>query len=201
MRIGIYGGTFNPIHNGHVHILTEFYTRLSLDLVLVIPTHVPPHKIAHKLASAKDRMAMCRLALIDSKISFEISDIEIRRIEKSYTADTILELRKLYSGDDFFLLMGEDMFMTIQNWVRPQVIFRNAVICGSPRSEDGYKALLSHGQQLQNEFAGFRFIVENIPYMEVSSTEIRNNADDEKKLLSLVPAAVAAYIKNGNVYG
>lgn len=200
MRIGVYGGTFNPIHNGHVNIVTQFYKRLKLEKVLVIPTHVPPHKIADRLADSSDRMKMCRLALQNTHMNFEISDMEIKRDKKSYTADTLRELKKIYPDDEFFLLMGEDMFMTVQDWVRPEEIFEDAVICGTPRSPDGIEGLEIHGCRLQQQYKNFRFIVENIPYINVSSTEIRDCAGNKERLKDLVPEAVAEYICSKHMY-
>ena len=136
MKTGIYGGTFNPIHNGHLHIVEEFRRGLGLDRVLLIPTRVPPHKAAPDLASAQDRCAMCRLA-IQEKPWLELSDIEMRREGKSYTAETLEELSALYPQDQFYLLMGEDMFLTLDRWYRPETIFSLASVCTTPRSADG----------------------------------------------------------------
>ena len=122
MKTGIYGGTFNPIHNGHLHIVEEFRRGLGLDRVLLIPTRVPPHKAAPDLASAGERFAMCRLAA-QGKPWLELSDIEMRREGKSYTAETLEELSVLYPQDQFYLLMGEDMFLTLGRWYRPETIF------------------------------------------------------------------------------
>ena len=88
MKTGVYGGTFNPIHNGHLHIVEEFRRGLGLDRVLLIPAHVPPHKTAPDLAPAGDRLEMCRLACEGTQ--FEVSDLEIRRGGPSYTAETLL---------------------------------------------------------------------------------------------------------------
>lgn len=196
MKTGIYGGTFNPIHRGHLHILTEFYRRLGLDRVLVIPTRIPPHKRAGNLASAEDRLEMCRLAVGEIPIRAEVSDLEVRRKEKSYTADTLLELRGLYPGDSLYLLMGEDMFLTVQNWYAPEVIFENAVICAAPRSREGHEALLRHARKLADQFPEFRYAVEDIPYLPVSSTRIR-----ESGALDEVPESVAEYIRKRGLYG
>ena len=133
MKTGIYGGTFNPIHNGHLHIVEEFRRGLGLDRVLLIPTRVPPHKAAPDLASAGERFAMCRLAA-QGKPWLELSDIEMRREGKSYTAETLEELSALYPQDQFYLLMGEDMFLTLGRWYRPETIFSLASVCTTPRS-------------------------------------------------------------------
>ena len=94
MRVGIYGGTFNPIHTAHVHLVREFIKRLSLDRVILIPTGTPPHKATHQLASGADRIEMCRLAAADiAECPVTVSDIEVLRTGKSYTADTMTELK------------------------------------------------------------------------------------------------------------
>lgn len=195
MKIGIYGGTFNPIHLGHTHIMTEFYNRLGLDKILVIPAKQPPHKAARDLAPEEDRLEMCRIALKELPLNALVSDIEIRRRGKSYTADTLLELKKIYPEDELFLIVGEDMFMTIDKWVRPEVIFSCAVICGSPRSVDGYGRMVDFGESLRLRHPAFRFIVEDIPYMPAASTDIRLG-----KSRDIVPKGVAAYISSKGLY-
>ena len=127
MRIGIYGGTFNPIHAAHVHLVREFIKRLSLDRVILIPTGTPPHKATHQLASGADRIEMCRLAAADiAECPVTVSDIEVLRTGKSYTADTMTELKAQYPDDELFLLMGEDMFCTVEKWYHPERIFRRS---------------------------------------------------------------------------
>ena len=129
MRTGIYGGTFNPIHLAHVHLVRAFIEQLSLNRVLLIPTGQPPHKAAAALACNADRLAMCRLAAAEiSECPVEVSDIEMRRAGKSYTADTLTALRGQYPQDDFYLLMGEDMFLTVERWYEPEKIFREATV-------------------------------------------------------------------------
>ena len=98
MKIGLFGGTFNPVHSGHVNLVKNFKEKLNLDKVLVIPTATPPHKEAKELASSEDRIEMCKLAFGDLA---EVSDVEIRRGGKSYTVETLEELKKIYKNDDF----------------------------------------------------------------------------------------------------
>ena len=115
MRIGIFGGAFNPVHNGHINLAKSYIESLSLDKLLVIPTANPPHKTALGLADKEDRLTMLSLAFSGVNKT-EISDIEFRRTDKSYTYETIKELRKLYSCDDFFLIIGEDQFLSFDKW-------------------------------------------------------------------------------------
>lgn len=113
-RLGVFGGTFNPIHNGHLRLLQGAREALELDRVLVIPTKQPPHKRPQQLASDEDRLAMCRLA-VEGLSGVEVSDLEIRRGGLSYTADTLAELRRRYPDSTLYLLVGGDMFLTIDS--------------------------------------------------------------------------------------
>lgn len=198
MKTGIYGGTFNPIHNGHLHIVEEFRRGLGLDRVLLIPTRVPPHKAAPDLASAGERFAMCRLAA-QGKPWLELSDIEMRREGKSYTAETLEELSVLYPQDRFYLLMGEDMFLTLDRWYRPETIFSLASVCTTPRSPDGLDALRQKALEYTGQFQA-RCFLEHIPYLPISSTQVRQAVARGEDISGLVPQAVAAYMKERGLY-
>ena len=165
MKTAVYGGTFNPIHRGHIHILGEFMERLALDRALLIPDGAPPHKQALDLAPGEHRLGMCRLdrnryLSLDSHKSkmpqsgehrlgmcrlaaealpgrVEVSPIELERPGRSYTSDTLAQLNGLFPGEELYLLMGEDMFLTVDRWHAAEEIFRRAVLCASPRSPAG----------------------------------------------------------------
>lgn len=200
MNIGIYGGTFNPIHLGHTHVVGEFARQLSLSRVLLVPTLSPPHKEPADLAAASARLAMCSLAAEEMQnTEIVVSDMEIRRAGKSYTADTVLQLRKTYPGDTLHLLMGEDMFLTLQDWWRPELIFQNCIICAAPRSAAGTDGLLRHAKLLQKRFGGKAAVVP-IPHLDISSTEIRRRVQSGKDISGLVPKAVAEYILQNGIY-
>lgn len=200
MKIGIYGGTFNPIHLGHIHILKEFIRRLGLSRVLLIPTGTPPHKDAPELASQEDRFSMCRLAVKEiTEAPVEISRIEFDRPGKSYSADTLTQLSGLYPEDELFFLMGEDMFLTVDSWYRPEVICSLAALCASPRSEDGLRKLREKQKELESKL-GARCFVEDIPYFPASSTQVRELAEQGKSLAGLVPPEVEAYIREYKIY-
>lgn len=197
-KTGIYGGTFNPIHLGHVHILEEFIRRLDLERVLLIPAGTPPHKAAKQLASPKDRVEMCRLAaegMAGARV--EVSTMELERPGKSFTSDTLIQLHKLYPEDELYLLMGEDMFLTVDRWHEAEAIFRLAVLCASPRSGclEGLRA-----KQKELEALGAVCRVEDIPFLDISSTQVRELAAAEKRLTGLVPEPVAAYISENHIY-
>ena len=198
MKTGIYGGTFNPIHKGHLHIVEAFRKGLGLDRVLLIPTRVPPHKAAPDLASPQDRFAMCQLA-IQGQPWLELSDMEMRREGKSYTAETLEELSALYPQDQFYLLMGEDMFLTLGRWYRPETIFSLASVCTTPRSPDGLDALRQKALEYTGQFQA-RCFLEHIPYLPISSTQVRQAVARGEDISGLVPQAVAAYMKERGLY-
>ena len=200
MKIGIYGGTFNPIHLGHIHILREFILRLGLSKAILIPTHVPPHKQTFDLASGEERVAMCEQAAKEiTEAPVEVSTMELEREGKSYTAETLEELTRQHPEDEFYLLMGEDMFLTIHQWYHPEIIFSLATVCGSPRSGDGLQKLCEQ-QEFLEETYGARCRVENIPYFPASSTEVRELAQQGESLSRLVPESVEDYIKTHGLY-
>lgn len=199
MRTGVYGGTFNPIHRGHVHILGEFARRLRLDRVLLIPAGIPPHKQPHHLASPAHRVEMCRLAAEElGEIQVIVSRLELDRPGKSFTSETLTALSGLYPEDDFFLLMGEDMFLTVDNWHDAATIFRLACLCASPRSREGFQHLQAKRRAL--EALGARCRVEDIPFLDVSSTRVRKLAAAGRPLKGLVPDQVAEYIRENGIY-
>lgn len=198
MKTAVYGGTFNPIHWGHLHILGEFLARLGLDRALLIPAGEPPHKQAPGLAPAQDRLAMCALAAQALPGRVEVSPMELERPGKSFTADTLAALAARWPQDSFYLLMGEDMFLTVDQWRRAEEIFRRAVLCASPRSREGLARLREKQRQLER--LGARCAVEDIPFWDISSTQVRALAAGGEDIAPLVPAGVAEYIAAHGLY-
>lgn len=197
-KIGILGGTFNPIHKGHVWLAQQFSRRLSLDQLLLIPTKQPTHKQAPCLVSAHHRLEMCRLAV--EPFGFLVSDLEVSRPTDSYTVLTLRELRRQFPEDAFYLLMGEDMFLTLAQWKEPQDIFSMAVLCVSPRSCDpgNLERLREYARSL--EPMGANSLLLDIPYLPVSSTKIRETVQNGGDLREWVPDAVADYITAHHLY-
>ena len=122
-KLGIFGGTFNPIHNGHVSLAKHYIQALGLDELLVIPTKQPPHKSAPDLAPASARLRLCRLAFAGVPEAV-VSDMEIVRSGKSYTVDTVAQLRAMYPHAELYLLVGSDMFLTFSQWRQWQRILQ-----------------------------------------------------------------------------
>ena len=122
MRIGIYGGSFNPPHTGHILAVSELIRNLKLDLLLIVPAADPPHKsLPDGSPTPEERLSLCSTAFAEIP-GVEICDIEVRRNGKSYTVDTLTELRTLYPHDELILVMGTDMFLSFGTWREPEQI-------------------------------------------------------------------------------
>lgn len=198
MRVGIYGGTFSPVHNGHVAAARAFMEQMWLDILYVIPTGVSPHKIIKGDATAADRLEMCRLAFSDVE-GVIVSDLEMKREGKSYTVDT---LRELYDPDGrLFLLMGTDMLLTLDQWREPDEIFRLCYPVYIRRETDGAMdaAIV---EKITSYHERYGKVVRRIvaPAIEISSTDIRSAVAEGFPIDGAVPAAVAAYIREHNLY-
>ena len=198
MRVGIYGGTFSPVHNGHVAAARAFMEQMWLDILYVIPTGVTPHKDMKGDATASDRLEMCRLAF-EGMEGVIVSDLEMRREGKSYTVDT---LRELYDPDGrLFLLMGTDMLMTLDKWREPDEIFRLCYPVYVRRETDGEldAPIVEKIKSYQEKYGK---VVRRIvtPAIELSSTDVRAAVAEGFPIEGAVPSAVAAYIREHNLY-
>ncbi len=197
-HIGILGGSFNPIHCGHMALADGFIRRLQLDRLYLIPAAVPPHKSGQHLAAAEHRLQMCRLAAADNPV-LQVSDMEIRRQGASYTVDTLEELRRLHPDARLYLMVGADMFLTLPGWHRFSDIARLAVLCAAPREDVGMERLQQQAELLKQQY-GAVCLLADIPLTPVSSTEIRNRVKAGQSIAGLVPPAVATYIAQKGLY-
>ena len=198
MRVGIYGGTFSPVHNGHVAAAKAFMEQMWLDILYIIPTGVPPHKTMKGDATTKDRLEMCRLAF-EGMEGVIVSAREIRRDAKSYTVDT---LRELYDPDGrLFLLMGTDMLLTLDKWREPEEIFHLCYPVYIRREEDGAldAAIVEKIKTYQEKYGK---VVRRIvaPAIEISSTDVRAAVAEGFPIEGAVPSSVAAYIRDRGLY-
>ena len=199
MRLGIYGGTFSPIHMGHVRAAEAFLEAMALDRLLVIPTAVPPHKAEVAGADAAARLTMARLAFADSDARLAVSDYEIRREGKSYTVYTL----EHFTAPDttLYLLVGTDMFLTLAKWFRAEDIFRLADIVLMRRETDaGLTGLLSETAADYRARFGARIHEIDEPPLVISSTELRERLRAGLPTGGMLPDAVAEYIAKNNLY-
>lgn len=198
MKTGIFGGAFNPVHNGHLRLAREYYNSLGLDRLIFIPTSQPPHKSGEHLAPPGDRLNMLRLALEGT--DFELSDIEFKRGGKSYTYDTLTQLKKMYPDDSFYLIIGADQFLTFDKWYRHKDIIDMAAICTCAReNEDEKEQLRAFAQRL--DLGEGRFFLTQAPVFKVSSSEVRLKIKNGGDVSRLIDKNVFNYILEKELYG
>ncbi len=198
LRVGIYGGTFAPIHNGHVAAAKAFMEQMKLDYLFIIPTYLPPHKQIDRSDDPTFRLKMCELAFegVDGVV---ISDAEILRGGKSYTYDTLRELQR--ENTRLFLLCGTDMVLTFDQWYRFEDIFKMCYPVYVRRENDallGNRVVAKITEYYQKYGVMFRRIVTDpIP---LSSTEIRRAVKEGRDISSMVPAGVERFIREHGLY-
>ncbi|MCM8799542.1 MAG: nicotinate-nucleotide adenylyltransferase [Candidatus Omnitrophica bacterium] len=187
MKIGILGGTFNPIHLGHLILAEEVADRLNLDKVIFVPTYIPPHKDNSDIASAKDRLKMVKLAIKNNK-RFSFSDIEIKRKGFSYTIDTVKEFKILYPDDELYFIVGSDLIKYLDSWKDLGEILKliRFVVATRP------------GYPLENIPSYISTI--NIPAIDISAYQIREAIKNNRPFRYLVPEEVYYYINRKKLY-
>lgn len=207
-KIGIFGGSFDPIHYGHLRPALEILHTLSLDQIRFVPSSQPPHRGA-PLASAELRLAMVKAAVADES-RFTVDERELRRTAPSYTVDTLTELRREFTADTLVLIVGMDAFLGFPGWHRWQEIFdlAHVVVAHRPgwvlQTDGALGALLSERLVLQPQTAltapAGRVLMLPVTQLEISSTRVRQLAAAGNDIRYLVPDAVRELILNSNCY-
>ena len=195
-KIAVFGGTFNPPHSGHVHLLHAFSEQMHFDKILIVPTAIPPHKQAQDLAAPEHRLAMCRLAFEDA----EVCDIEIRNGGKNYTADTLEALQRLYPHARLYFIMGTDMLLSFASWKDPERILKNAVLLCESRDEAVGVRELRNFAKLMLGLREDQFIISDVRPLPLSSSEVREKMKKGESITGLVPPAVEQYIREEGLY-
>ena len=194
MKIGILGGSFDPIHNGHLNMAVKSYEQYNLDEVWLIPNGNAPHKDSDKMADAADRLAMCEL--VAQEYSFlKTCDIEIISEEYSYTYITVTKLQEMYPEHEFYFIMGADSLDYFDKWRKPEVIASVCKILVINRDEFSEEDMAEKIQRINAIFPADIRIV-HCPKVDVSSTELREKLDKN----DVVPA-VYNYICEHDLYG
>lgn len=201
-KIGIFGGTFNPIHNTHVEMVKAALNAGGLDEVWVMPAKVPPHKLGMKIAADKHRLEMVKLALCNEK-KVRPSDYEIIRDRISYTSDTLISLKEDYPDTEFTLIIGGDSVLYLEDWHEPQTIFDNSVILYISRvGSESDKCRFHIENVLKQNFNNVRMREISFNATSVSSTKIRAMIADGVKDTNLlgIDTKVLAYILSNGLY-
>jgi nicotinate-nucleotide adenylyltransferase len=183
MRLGIFGGSFDPIHHGHLILARATLEELGLDRILFIPANLSPHKTETKPATAQDRLAMLQLAIEDEP-GFATSDIELHRPPPSYTVETLRELKGRHAGDEFTLLIGADNVAKFETWREPDEIRRLAKIAVLDRAN----------QTAPHDWPVVRRLI------DISSTDIRARVAERRSIRYLTPDQVCDYIAAHGLY-
>ncbi len=217
-RIGLFGGTFNPIHKGHLHVAGAVTERLDLDCVLFIPSGLPPHKETKDLPSARHRMAMVRLALFETP-KFKACDLEIKQVSPSYTVDTVAALKRDHPNDRLIFIIGTDAFSQLHTWKTPERLLELCSFAIISRPEHPFSrspkitrlkdidhaALedLDHGKRADYPFAiGPQTVLHfiSIPHSPISATEIRRRIAKGQGERKRLPQLVGSYIIEHRLY-
>ncbi len=196
-RIGIYGGTFDPIHIGHLNLCKAMQEKLCLDEILMIPTGTPPHKSA-TATKAEYRLEMCRLAVKDYGLIANVSDIEIRREGRSYTFLTMSQLTEEMPDCEFYLIMGADMFMSLETWYNFDGLKELVLFAAVQRDDVSTDELESEAERLTAK--GCKCVIVSLPAVDASSTEVRKRVAEGKNIDDLVTVSVAEFIRDKALY-
>lgn len=198
MNIGVLGGTFDPIHNGHLLMAEEARARLNLAVVLFIPAGQPWLKVASPISAAEHRVEMVRLAIAD-KSYCKLSAMEIERAGPTYTVDTIAELSsQLGSGDELFFILGQDNLTQLPEWKEPSRLVEMCYLVAVPRPGSPSPDL----KALEATIPGIsqRVMLMDKPKVDISASVIRDRVGRGLSIYHLVPEPVSSYIREHGLY-
>ena len=199
-NIGILGGTFDPIHKGHLALGQQAYEQFKLDQIWFMPNGNPPHKKSETIKStAEDRMKMTSLAIAPFP-EFVLQPYEALRAEVSCSYQTMEHFSKIYPDDEFYFIIGADSLMAIETWVHPERIFPTCTILATYRNEVKTKEEMNRQIQYLSEKYHAKIRLLETPLMPVSSHELRASLQSGDSVSEYMPAAVCSYIKQHHLY-
>ncbi|TWH59888.1 nicotinate-nucleotide adenylyltransferase [Desulfitobacterium sp. LBE] len=197
-RIGIMGGTFDPLHYGHLVAAEMAHHEFALEKVIFIPTGNPPHKVGRRVTSPGDRYEMVKRAVQDNSF-FEVSDLEIQRKGYSYTVDTLKELHELYPQHELYFITGADAFREIFTWREVQSVLSLSHFIGASRPGFDPHEFLEELKRDYPEFLPHMHLFD-VPALAISSTDIRSRVKEGKPIRYLLPESVRLYIEEADLY-
>ena len=199
-KIGFLGGTFNPIHNGHLMLANYAYEQLSLEKVLIVPSGISYLKSRDSVLEKSIRAEMVKLA-IEEYPYFEFSDIEIIREGNTYTFETLFELNKVYTNDSIYFICGADTVFSIESWKNPNIVLANCSLAVMVRDDSDIEDISRQCKYLNEKYDTHTEIL-NAPKVDISSTTIRNMINDGcyESTRKLLPLGVYNYIIENRLY-
>lgn len=198
-RIGIMGGTFDPIHNGHLMLGRQACEEYQLDQIWFMPSGQPPHKKNHKVTDSKERLRMVELA-VQSDPRFLCSDFEIQRPGNTYSAETLRLLKERYPEHQFFFIIGADSFYQIERWYHPEQVMEMVVLMVAGREYSDADCSMEEQKNKLEDLYGARILFLHCPELDVSSSELRRMAEAGRSIEGLVPEPVLHYIRSCGLY-
>lgn len=198
-RIGILGGTFNPIHRGHLMLAQAAYEQFELDRILVIPNKLPVYKDRDELLDSKQRSEMVRLAIAPYSY-MEFSDMELKRKGATYTIDTLRILKEQYPKNQFAFIMGGDSLLYFHKWREYKEILNLTEILCAKRDEADLPALEEARQKLMEDMPLARIFFMDTPMIPISSTEIREHLYTDTEMRKWLPEGVWDFIQEHHLY-
>jgi nicotinate-nucleotide adenylyltransferase len=198
MRIGILGGSFDPVHNGHIHMAKCAHDELQLDQVWLMPAGHSPNKDEKNMTEAAHRLHMCRLAA-KAYDWLAVSSLEVDAPEKSYTYRTLQKLHESYPDDEFFFIMGADSFDYLEHWVHPEIIAGLCTILVIPRKDFSSEALKDKAARMKELFP-CRIKILNCEMYTISSTQLRSWLESGRVEEGFISPDVLDYIQKKRLY-
>ncbi len=197
-RIGLMGGTFDPVHYVHLMLAENAYRQFDLDEVVLLPSGDPPHKTKRHITPASIRYDMLKLAS-EGIPYFTISDMEILRSGYSYSAQTLTELRDQHPDTDYFFIMGGDSIFQIESWYHPEIVMKSCTILAAIRDQVSLEDFEKRIDYLKQTYqADIRIL--NLPDMMLSSSEMRKRVAEGKSIRFMTPDPVIDYIRSNKLY-
>ncbi|MDO4555171.1 MAG: nicotinate-nucleotide adenylyltransferase [Lachnospiraceae bacterium] len=198
-KIGIMGGTFNPIHNGHLVLGQTAYEQFHLDKILFMPTRNPYYKKINQSATLEDRIAMVKLA-IEGNEAFAFSDLEMQRDGAIYTVETLKILTQNNPDTEYYFIMGADSLYHFETWKEPEAILKMAFLLVAARDDVSSHAIEGQIEYLENKYEEGRIHCLYTPNLEISSNNLRRRCKEGRSIRYLLPQKVEQYILEHGLY-